>query len=119
MPPTQLKRPCANCPFRTDVAPYLRPERITEIERSVIREQQDFPCHKTVDYSDGNEGRWERNRTTRCAGMTILCEKLERPTQMMRIDERLGFYDRTLMDMEAPVFDTFAAMRDAQRRSPS
>jgi hypothetical protein len=109
-----LTTPCASCPFRTDIPAYLTPERVREIKHSVLREQKDFPCHKTVDYSNDSAGRWVPERTKRCAGMTILCEKLERPTQMMRIEERLGVYDRRLMHMMAPVFDSFKAMIAAQ-----
>ena len=115
-----LKRPCAHCPFRTDIPAYLTPQRVTEIERSVLREQQDFPCHKTIGYGQGapdvdGEETDDTTKARRCAGMAILCEKLDRPTQMMRIEERLGYYDRTKMEMDAPVFDSFAAMRNAQR----
>ena len=27
----KLKSPCSNCPFRTDIRPYLRPDRAEEI----------------------------------------------------------------------------------------
>lgn len=111
-----LKRPCAKCPFRTDVPAYLTPGRVTELEQAV-RAQQDFYCHATIDYSgteETGEGRVTQ-ASQRCAGFTILCEKIGRPTQMMRIEERLGYYDARQIDMAAPVFDSFAAMRKAQR----
>ena len=48
-----------------------------------------------------------------CAGALILLEKLGEPSQMMRVCERIGLYDRTKLDMAAPVFDSFEAMREA------
>lgn len=30
-----LVRPCPKCPFRTDVPPYLQPERVTQIATDV------------------------------------------------------------------------------------
>lgn len=115
--PDQLVRPCAKCPFRTDIKPYLTRARIRGLERDIVQRQGDFYCHQTtkeVDSDDGGTDMAITSKSKRCAGMAILCEKINRPTQMMRIDERLGFYDRRLMDMDAPVYETFAEMRKAQ-----
>lgn len=49
-----------------------------------------------------------------CAGALILLEKIERPSQMMRIAERLGIYDRFKRDMDAPVYESFERMIEAQ-----
>ena len=54
----------------------------------------------------------ETARTQHCAGALILLEKLHHPSQLMRIFERLDGYDRSKLDMAAPVYDTFAAMRE-------
>lgn len=125
--PYRLTSPCADCPFRTDVRPYMRPERVDEIQAPLILAQ--FPCHKTVNYAaiqedDNGEPVMERRNTAReahCAGALILLEKLEEPSQMMRISERLGMYDRRKLDMAAPVYDSFDDMREAmeneQRRT--
>lgn len=43
-----LKKPCANCPFRTDIKPFIRGERAEEICESIIDSQQSFPCHKPI-----------------------------------------------------------------------
>ncbi len=104
------KSPCSNCPFRSDRPFHLRPGRVREIEHSLDRGE--FPCHKTVDYDQdedtttttGNE------QEVHCAGALILLEKLERPSQMMRICERIGLYDRRKLDMNAPVYDDFEQM---------
>lgn len=109
----QLIKPCPKCPFRTDVRPYLTKRRIDQLQRDCVTSQQEFHCHNTVDYSGDDDGRVTKN-SLRCAGLTILLEKINRPTQMMRIEERLGMYDRRTMDMESPVFNSFAEMRKAQ-----
>lgn len=75
-----LKRPCANCLFRTDIRPFLHSERAREI----------------------------------CDAM--LLEKLNRPNQLIRIVERIRCYDRTQLDMDAPVFEAPEAFIDACRR---
>lgn len=107
-----LTKPCANCPFRNDIQPYLRPERVEEIEHSLVRSE--FPCHKTIKYTDQHWHGRETPKTEHCAGALILLEKIEQPSQMMRIAERIGLYDRRRLDMGAPVFDDFEEMRFAQ-----
>lgn len=108
-----LKKPCANCPFRTDIKPFLKMERAQDIVDSIVGMQQSFPCHKTVDYSEHSEG-VETSKSEMCAGAMIMLEKINEPTQMMRISERLGMYDFTRLDMSAPVFDTPEDFVEAQ-----
>jgi hypothetical protein len=120
--PYRLKKPCAKCPFRTDIRPFLRPDRVDEIEAAL--EGGEFPCHETVDYEscpEDEEGgvdveARDPQGEAHCAGALILLEKLNRPSQMMRISERLGMYDRRKLDMAAPVFDSFEEMREAMER---
>ena len=67
---TRVKKPCAHCPFRTDVKPFLHPERAADIAYSAGNRYSDFRCHKTVDYShvdDEGEGRVTAKSRT-CAG---------------------------------------------------
>jgi hypothetical protein len=52
---------------------------------------------------DGKENFVETEKSVHCAGMLIFLEKRNQPTQMMRICERLGLYDRTKLDMAAKV----------------
>jgi len=108
-----LTKPCKDCPFRKDVDSYLRKARVSELERVLVREQGTFTCHKTNDYSD--EEVRETQKSEHCAGAMILLEKIGRPNQMMRIAERCRAYDHRKLDMEAPVFDSFAEMRKAQK----
>jgi len=94
-----LTKPCSNCPFRNDKPEqegWLGEDRAEEIANSITNMQQSFPCHKTTD---------SRKNEEHCAGALIMLEKMDRPNQMMRISERLGFYDRTKLRMNAPIFD--------------
>lgn len=96
-----LTTPCNNCPFRNDIRPYIRPERVEEL-RGVP-----FSCHKTST-QQGKENHEEG--VQHCAGSLILHEKENMPHQMMRITERIGMYNRTKLNMEAPVYDSFDEM---------
>jgi hypothetical protein len=113
--PFELTKPCANCPFRTDVPAYLRGDRIRQIRDDL--EETTFNCHKTVQHTDEDEesGHYVlKGSESHCAGALILLEKLNKPSQMMRIAERLRLYDRTKLDMLAPVYDSFEEMIAAQ-----
>ena len=108
-----LKKPCANCPFRTDIAPYLTKGRVREIDQALVRGT--FACHKTTGVEKDGEITVDSSEMQHCAGALILLEKTGRSSQMMRIVERLGGYDRTKLDMEAPVFGSFSEMVRAQQ----
>lgn len=109
-----LKKPCKDCPFRNDIHPFLSRERAEEIASSL--ERHTFPCHKTVDYShDDDEGAGRvHSNSQHCAGAMIMLEKMEAPSQMMRIAERLGVYDYRKLDMNAPVFEDAEEFIEAQ-----
>ena len=113
-----ITTPCPKCPFRTDVKPYLTRPRAQEIARAL--ERSEFPCHLTTDHDalSGDEGDQLRNTTNEihCAGALIVLEKMEQPSQMMRICERLGIYDPRKLDMSAPVFESLDDMIEAQPR---
>lgn len=95
-----LKKPCGNCPFRTDCLPgWLGEESAERIATAITDLQQTFSCHKT------DRGANKEETTQHCGGALIMLEKMGQPNQMMRIAERLGFYDRSKLDMNAPVFD--------------
>ena len=119
-----MRAPCAKCPFRTDIRPFLTPGRAREIATALTALDQTFQCHETVDYDratdeDGDVCPAAAARSPKaqhCAGAMIMLEHMERPNQMMRICERIGEYDRTKLDMAAPVFTTAAAFIQAQRR---
>lgn len=110
-----LKKPCAMCPFRHDIEPFLTTGHADNIVESLVDSQGTFPCHKTIDYSEGGEG-VETPKTEHCAGALIMLEHMEQPNQLMRIAERIGLYDRTTLIMDSPVFTDGYGFIEAQER---
>lgn len=101
----KMTKPCPKCPFRSDIDGYLREDRMWEIIDG-LRSGATFTCHETTVSSDYDDGEMiDGPNAQHCAGALIFLEHLGEPNQMMRIGERLGFYDRTKLDMKAPVFD--------------
>lgn len=103
-------RPCANCPFRKDVRPFLRTERAREVATSMPRNLV-FHCHKTTDETgDGTH--------KMCAGAVILARKqgLLYHNQMARIVERLGANLDDVQEGSTPVYDTPEQMVAAYRK---
>lgn len=94
-----LKQPCSTCPFRTDKYFYLPVTRKRNIRDSLLKQQATFTCHKDIEKPDDEK--------QHCGGALILLEKLERPNQMMRWMERIGFYNRFSLKMDAPVVNSF------------
>lgn len=102
-----LRAPCNNCPFRTDVAPYLRPERAQEIA-AALRQGGEFACHKTTVHSD-HDGEDvlvdDPSRSRFCAGALATMEREGASNQMTRIAERLGMYEPEKLNADAlPVY---------------
>lgn len=106
--PFALKRPCGDCPFRNDRAPFLDRDRAQDIADS-LEADASFHCHKTLDY-DNEDGTPEvTDASKHCAGALIILEREEKPNQMMRIGERLGMYERHHLDMASPVHESLAS----------
>jgi hypothetical protein len=82
--------PCAKCPFRKDVAIYLRRDRRREIAHSLVNGQT-FYCHGTVAYRDEDEV--DTTHSIECAGAAKAMLAMGASTQSMRIAERLGLVD--------------------------
>lgn len=96
-----LTRPCPECPFSlADTAVRLTRDRAHEIVQAILNQDASFPCHKTVDYDDDEDGNDGRTVATsqHCAGAMRFLEDRNRPNQMMRIAERLGFYDASKLE---------------------
>jgi hypothetical protein len=119
-----LKRPCAKCPFRTDVKPFIRHGRAIEIVQML--ERSEFACHETTVDTEDDDGYGEcveGPHSQHCAGALIMLEKAGQPSQMMRICERLRgengrpMYDAAALDMSAPVYDSPEAFVEAHRAS--
>jgi hypothetical protein len=91
-----LITPCDQCPFLEKNAHGYTMNRLREFISGA------FPCHKTADEDEDGNFR-ARVNSCHCAGALIFLEKRNKPNQMMRISERLGFYDRTKLNMKAKV----------------
>ncbi len=84
-----MTSPCSECPF-TMTKKQFSDKRLKEFA------QGEFPCHKTANLIEDEEGSAEYrtgNKSVHCAGALIYNEKRHAPHQMMRIAERLGLYD--------------------------
>lgn len=92
-----MTNPCENCPFLEECA-FAFP-----IERLWAHARGEFPCHKTALLNEDDSTFDVGPKSVHCAGALIFLEKRNKFHQMMRIAERLGMYDRTKLNMEAPV----------------
>lgn len=96
-----MTKPCDQCPF------LLKNKRAFTLRRLVEFASGQFPCHKTAeiieDENGYSEGFTAKKNSQHCAGALIFNEKRNSPSQMMRICERIGMYDRTKLDMESQV----------------
>jgi hypothetical protein len=108
-----LVRPCAKCPFRSDIEPYLHAERGWELRKAILNDAT-FACHETMVETEGGEDMTEGPNSQHCAGVLVILERMKKPNQMVRIAERLGMYDRRKLDMESPCFPDLTAFAKAQ-----
>lgn len=92
-----MTTPCAECPF-LNTPNFKRGFTLRRLKEFASGE---FPCHKTA--ADTEEGFTAKKDSLHCAGALIFNEKRHTSTQMMRICERIGLYDRRKLDMKANV----------------
>jgi len=75
-----MEKPCQHCPFKTNVKPFLHPDRAADIAYAAQNPYSDFPCHKTLGYVENEEGEEDTARTEEskeCAGfLTMRCKEL-------------------------------------------
>lgn len=91
----KMTTPCDACPF-------LIGSGFT-FKSLAMHARGEFGCHKACDLNE-DSGHYEpHEKTPHCAGALIFLEKRDKPHQMMRICERIGVYDRSKLDMNAPV----------------
>lgn len=107
-----LKKPCANCPFRSDkpeLRHWLGNKRAQQIADSVFKHGHNFPCHKTTEHDDNGQYQYNNNES-QCAGAAIMQIKTRNPSAWMQVAERLGFAEKiklTNLDLDSSnVFDT-------------
>ena len=120
-----MTTPCCLCPFRSDTKQLtVSPQRLAQFASG------EFPCHQTAELQqdeDGEGGYMATDDSQHCAGLLIMLEKMGRPHQMMRIAERLGMYDASKLNMDAPVHESLAkgvaackaAQRTNRRKEPA
>lgn len=113
-----LKKPCKNCPFRTDKTriTFASRERAEEIEETAYR--HGFPCHKSAEFKEsddyGNDGYYAGENTQHCAGAIIMyLNDDEYAWPGVDNDEELVERLRNKMDMKSPVFMGPDAFLDA------
>lgn len=109
--------PCKQCPFRTDITPFLSgEERIRELER---HQDGEFPCHQTTEL-DEEEGETllNREKTVACAGRMIMSWLAYGGLgKIDAISARMGMFDPKNLDLDAPVFDGWDEMADANEEA--
>jgi hypothetical protein len=96
-----MTKPCAECPFLKKHTRAFTLKRLREFASG------EFPCHKTAESQEDDDGRDSGYVATpnshHCAGALIFLEKRQQSHQMMRICERLGLYNHERLDMTAEV----------------
>lgn len=112
-----LRAPCAECPFRSDIRPYLHPDRARGITDAILRDGVTFTCHKHLNgESDEDKERYTPAPDDQhCAGAMILLQKMDRPNQIMQVASRLGLWSPDRLKMDAPVFASDDEMVEAMR----
>ncbi len=112
----RLKSPCRNCPFRTDILPFLESARAQDLARMLgDNGGTHFVCHKTVEYNNDDGGKITPD-TKVCAGAMILAAREGRTSQIQQVGQRLGLWSPDELDMAAPVYASFKDFIDAHRR---
>jgi hypothetical protein len=105
-----LHKPCANCPFRSDITFYLPEARRREIADH-LQADGTFQCHKTTD------GDWDDDfnyvptgNESHCAGALLVMLKSGAFDANWRLRFAVGFglLDPNKLDQSVPVFDTLA-----------
>jgi hypothetical protein len=94
-----LVRPCAKCPFRNDIEPYLTYGRAVEIA-SALYHGAKFSCHETVEHDDDGEHA-PNSREQFCAGAMLTLLKYDGPNNYMRVMSRIGAIDLDKLEKEA------------------
>lgn len=119
-----MRRPCDKCPFRRGALQLSRASVRGIVGQFANGSAGQFVCHKTavVDDDEGVFTAVGAPKAQHCAGALIFAEKHSRPTQMMRIAERLGFYDHTKLEAHDEVYDSLRealahASPDRKRRT--
>jgi hypothetical protein len=97
-----MTTPCDQCPF-LNTSNMKRGFTLRRLKEFAANE---FPCHQTASSVEDEDGFSEyraNEKSVHCAGALIFNEKRGTANQMMRICERLGMYDASKLNMDAPI----------------
>lgn len=79
---TWMKEPCGPCPYSRVKTLWLHPERAADFAYNAINPYSDFPCHKTADVIEDEEGSGEFHfgrRSLTCNGfLSLQCNETGR-----------------------------------------
>ncbi|OTG87843.1 hypothetical protein [Acinetobacter sp. ANC 3813] len=101
-----LRAPCGNCPFRTDVKTnydWLGKGRAEGIAQTL--NENVFPCHKTTIHDDDGEYDAFNPKEQACYGAIVVLEHEGKlfQNQMMRIADRFGMYQHHQINLSLPI----------------
>lgn len=84
-----MKEPCKDCPFKKSNTGYGLSKVKAQQILTAITHDGDFPCHKTLDYSEGNDG--ERTKRTKlCFGAVLFLENTVHGGCRSNVSFRIG-----------------------------
>lgn len=67
-----MKKPCKHCPFRSDVTPFLHPDRADEISCAASNPYSEFHCHTTTEYDEDGDDMVATGDSKICAGFLAM-----------------------------------------------
>jgi len=108
-----LKRPCANCPFRKEPVFYLGTARRQEIAETLRSDYNSFPCHQTTLTNDQGEYKGTQQEE-HCAGAAIVLEKQGRPNILMRLAQREGKYNPKQLEEQRQIYNSLTEFETAE-----
>ena len=110
-----LKAPCRDCPFRSDIRPYL-PQSTSRTVRPRSRTHDlRLPRDRSLSATQRQARPFQPSNSASLHRRLILMHKTECQGDLQQLAERLEFYDRGELRMDAPVYDTFEQMIKAQK----
>lgn len=99
----EIKKPCALCPFRRDVRPFLS-RRAASIASELRNDHNWFACHETTGVKSGKRVRLENQ--SHCMGAAIVLWRSHLTNVPIRLALWLKLLDESVLNQPAPVFDS-------------
>lgn len=76
-PTTACRRPCHDCPFRSDIVAYQSRDDVTRNLEALLRPERVAVCHQTSKALTGRE------QEKACAGFLLMCQALGLPNRWL------------------------------------